>query len=123
MSKLILSASAIAVQTSSSTVLTISVLDDQGIPVPNVKKTWISVSQLAFRTSGFVYIPLLISDFTDELNGFYSMRLKPNPKSVILNNPYSGASLIISVQKKGFVRLGTGGSGILAEGYITISTS
>jgi hypothetical protein len=118
MSKLFLSASAYSTPGSNSTMLVISVTDESGAPVTNVKKSWISASTLVPFLSGFVN--LSIQDFASGANGFYSMTLKADPQKRVAF-PFPGLPLTISVRKIILAR--SGGSGVVAEGYITIPIS
>ncbi len=130
MSKLFLTASAHTKLPEGNIVLVISVTDELGVPVLNVKKTWIEASHLAFYwisipinpTSRYRFIKMIIDEFNDEKNGFYSIQLSPDRRGVIANEVFSGDLLMISVRKMGAARRGAPPQ-VLAEGYITIATT
>ena len=123
MSKFVLTASAIAAPASlQSATLVISVTDDLGTPVTTVKKSWVKVSHLVITPKQTGLVQLLIQDFSHEAPGFYTMTLKPDPK-LVGAAPSPGIPLAISVQKTSAALLASGVSGVVAEGYVTISTS
>jgi len=123
MSKFNLSAAAYASTTSGSAILVLSITDEFGVPVTSAKKSWVSVSNLVFATKDYGLVKLLIQDFYQEPNGVYTMTLKPDPKARLSSAPFKGAPLAISVRKISLALLGTGSTGVLAEGYLVIPNS